>query len=98
VAHRTAANQSAASTAKAAQRFTLERKIKIDGDTVHIVDRLSDSKKALSSDAIACEIAVCGAQIRLPAVTFRDVSALRIVKTIRTKQTSPMLQMELTHE
>jgi hypothetical protein len=98
VAHRTAANQSAASTAKAAQRFTLERKIKIDGDTVRIVDRLSDSKKALSSDAIACEIAVCGAQIRLPAVTFRDVSALRIVKTIRTKQTSPMLQMELTHE
>jgi hypothetical protein len=38
ISRRTAANQSVASVAGAAQRFTLERQIEIDGETVRITD------------------------------------------------------------
>ena len=70
IRRRTAANQSVASVAGADQRFTLERRIEIDGETVRITDVLRDRENALSSEMIFPELSVCGIAASLPKTIF----------------------------
>jgi hypothetical protein len=97
VAHRTAGNQSVASVAGSVQRFTLERRIEIDGAIVRIADVLRDGEHGLASDTICPEISVCGMPAALPATNFTNASVLRTTKTIDTATSEPQLRLELSH-
>jgi hypothetical protein len=97
IKHRTAANQSVASVAGAAQRFTLERRVEIDGETVRITDVLRDHANALSPEMIFPELSVCGVPASLPPMMFAKASMLRMTKTIHTGETEPQLEVELDH-
>jgi hypothetical protein len=97
VRRRTAANQSVASVAGAAQRYTLERQIEIDGEAMRITDVLRDRENALSSDMIIPELSVCGVAASLPPTTFAKASVLRVTKTIDTRKAVPELAVELGH-
>lgn len=97
VKRRTAVNQSVASVAGAAQRFTLERQIEIDCETVRITDVLRDHGSALSPEMIFPELSVCGVAASLPPMDFAKASMLRMTKTIQTRETVPELEVELVH-
>ena len=97
VKHRTSANQSVASVATAARRFTLERRVEIDGETVRITDVLRDRDNALSPEMIVPELAVCGAAASLPAPMFAKASMLRVTKTIDASEPEPQLEAEFGH-
>jgi hypothetical protein len=97
IRRRTAGNQSVASIAGAAQRFTLERQIDIDGETVRIADVLRDRENALSSEMIFPELSVCGVAASLPTTTFAKASMLRVTKTIDTGESEPQLEVGLGH-
>jgi hypothetical protein len=97
IRRRTAAKQSAASVAGAAQRFTLERQIEIEGETVRITDVLRDRENALSPEMIFPELSVCGVPASLPRTAFAKAPVLRVTKTIRTGEPEPQLEVELGH-
>jgi hypothetical protein len=97
VKHRTSANQSVASVTAAARRFTLERQIEIDGETVRITDVLRDRENALLPEMIFPELSVCGVAASLPRTTFAKASMLRVTKTIHTGGPEPQLEVELGH-
>jgi hypothetical protein len=97
VRHRTAGNQSGASVATAARRFTLERRVEIDGGTVRITDVLSDHDNALSPEMIFPELSVCGVAESLPPLMFAKASVLRVTKTIDASEPEPQLEVELNH-
>jgi len=97
IRRRTAANQSVASVAGAAQRFTLERQIEIDGETVRITDVLRDHDNALSPEMIFPELSVCGVVASLPPMMFAKASLLRVTKTIDISEPEPQLEVELDH-
>ena len=97
IKHRTSANQSVASVASAAQRFTLDRQIEIDGETVRITDVLRDRENALSPEMIFPELLVCGVAASLPKTTFAKASMLRVTKTIHTGEPEPRLEVEVGH-
>jgi hypothetical protein len=83
--------------ATAARRFTLERRVEIDGETVRITDVLRDRDNALSPEMIVPELAVCGAAASLPAPMFAKASMLRVTKTIDASEPEPQLEVELGH-
>ena len=97
IRRRTAANQSVASVAGASQRFTLERQIEIDGETVRITDVLRDRENALSPEMIFPELSVCGVAASLLRTTFAKASMLRVTKTIHIGEPEPQLEVELGH-
>jgi hypothetical protein len=97
IRRRTAANQSVASVAGASQRFTLERQIEIDGETVRITDVLRDRENALSPEIIFPELSVCGVPASLPTTAFAKASVLLVTKTIHTGASQPQLEVELGH-
>jgi hypothetical protein len=95
IKRRTAGNQSVASVAAAAQRFTLERQVEIDGETVRITDVLRDRENALSPEMIFPELSVCGVPTSLPPLMFAKASMLRVTNTIHTEASEPQLEVEL---
>jgi hypothetical protein len=97
IRRRTSANQSVASVTAAARRFTLERQIEIDGETVRITDVLRDRENALLPEMIFPELSVCGVAASLPRTTFAKASMLRVTKTIHTGGPEPQLEVELGH-
>ena len=83
--------------AAAARRFTLERRVEIDSDTVRITDVLRDRENALSPEIIFPELSVCGVPASLPTTAFAKASVLLVTKTIHIGEPEPQLEVELGH-